>query len=101
MRASARAAHRPPAQNEEIADAHVRHHRHRTIHGIRSKALAFLFLGCVFIVNGTLWNLFVAWSAARATMSVIRSSRGALWLNRVIGATFILLGVRLATQYET
>jgi threonine/homoserine/homoserine lactone efflux protein len=69
--------------------------------GASNKALAFLFLGCVFIVNGTLWNLFVAWSAARATASVIRSSRGALWLNRIIGATFIWLGVRLATQYET
>jgi threonine/homoserine/homoserine lactone efflux protein len=61
-----------------------------------SKALAFVFLGCVFNVNGTLWNLFVAWSAARV-MRFDRSRRFALWLNRAVGVLFIYLGVRLVT----
>jgi threonine/homoserine/homoserine lactone efflux protein len=69
--------------------------------GASNKALAFLFLGCVFIFNGTLWNLFVAWSAARAARSVNRSGRWARWLNRAIGATFIYLGIRLALRYES
>src|SRR5256885_16812974 len=33
--------------------------------GAPTKPLAFLFLGLVFIFNGTLWNLLVASSAAR------------------------------------
>ena len=59
-----------------------------------SKPLAFLFLGAIFNVNGTLWNLFVAWGAAR--MSHVLEGRPAAWLSRCIGAFFIYLGVRLA-----
>ena len=57
-----------------------------------SKPLAFLFLGLVFIFNGTLWNLLVAWSASR----LMTSGRVALWLNRVVGAIFVYTGIRLA-----
>jgi len=60
-----------------------------------NKALAFIFLGTVFDINGTLWNLFVAWFAARASARVDRS-RLTLWFNRCIGSFFIYLGVRLA-----
>lgn len=59
------------------------------------KALAFLFLGAVFNFNGTLWNLFVAWFAAR-TSAGLRDSRFAVWLNRCIGGFFVYLGLRLA-----
>ena len=59
-----------------------------------SKPLAFLFLGAVFNFNGTLWNLLVAWSAARFTMGIERS-RLAVWFNRCIGGLFVYLGVRL------
>jgi threonine/homoserine/homoserine lactone efflux protein len=69
--------------------------------GASNKALAFLFLGCVFIFNGTLWNLFIAWSAARAARRINRSGRLVLWLNRAIGAMFIYLGIRLAIKYES
>jgi threonine/homoserine/homoserine lactone efflux protein len=61
------------------------------------KALAFLFLGCVFNFNATLWNLFVAWSAARIAGSVKDSRAVRMWLNRSIGGVFVYLGVRLAT----
>lgn len=69
--------------------------------GASNKALAFLFLGFVFIFNGTLWNLFVAWSAARAARSINRFGHCAHWLNRVVGVTFICLGIRLAIKYES
>lgn len=59
------------------------------------KALAFLALGLVFNFNGTLWNLFVAWFAARSTAG-LRSSRIVLWLNRCVGGFFVYLGLRLA-----
>jgi threonine/homoserine/homoserine lactone efflux protein len=59
------------------------------------KALAFVFLGAIYNFNGTLWNLFVAWSAAKASGKL--RNRGALaWMNRCIGGLFVLLGIRLA-----
>lgn len=65
------------------------------------KTAAFLFLGLIFNVNGTLWNLFVAWSAARVSNRLRRSARITLWLNRTIGALLVYLGVRLATSQES
>lgn len=60
-----------------------------------SKPLALLFLGAVFNLNGTLWNLFVAWFAARMTAG-LKHSRLAEWFNFCIGGFFVYLGVRLA-----
>jgi threonine/homoserine/homoserine lactone efflux protein len=65
-----------------------------------SKILALLFLGLVFNVNGTLWNLFVAWSSARVGRAVLRRGRAALWFNRSVGALFVYLGARLALSKE-
>jgi threonine/homoserine/homoserine lactone efflux protein len=65
-----------------------------------SKPLAFLFLGTVFNLNGTLWNLIVAWSASRVSGSLRRSARVAQWINRCLGAIFIYLGLRLAFGRE-
>ena len=61
-----------------------------------SKALAFLLLGAIFNVNGTLWNLLVAWLAARAAGSLRRSVAMSRWFNRCVGAVFVYLGIRLA-----
>ena len=60
-----------------------------------SKPLAFLFLGAIFTLNGTLWNLLVAWSAARIGSGFDRT-RLAVWLNRCIGGVFVYLGIRIA-----
>jgi len=60
-----------------------------------NKALAFIFLGCIFNVNGTLWCLFLAWSAARVG-ALGAGRRDVTWLNRGVGALFILLGLRFA-----
>lgn len=64
-----------------------------------SKAVAFLFLGAVFNVNGMLWCHLLAWSSAVAGAR----ARGlgwaralGRWLNRGIGALFLAFGVRLA-----
>jgi threonine/homoserine/homoserine lactone efflux protein len=59
------------------------------------KWLAFLFLGTLFNVTGTLWNMLVAWLAARAS-SALRQSASVVWLNRSLGALFVFLGIRLA-----
>jgi threonine/homoserine/homoserine lactone efflux protein len=60
------------------------------------KAFAFVLLGVIFNVNGTLWNLFLAWSAAGLGRRLEAGSRTAVWLNRVLGGLFVGLGVRLA-----
>jgi threonine/homoserine/homoserine lactone efflux protein len=60
-----------------------------------SKPLAFLFLGAIFNLNGTLWNLLVAWSAAHLGAGFHRT-RPAVWLNRCIGGVFVYLGIRIA-----
>lgn len=62
----------------------------------RGQGWAFLLLGVVFTVNGTLFNLAVAWIAARARNHVGRMQRVALWVRRVTGLVFVGLGLRLA-----
>ena len=44
---------------------------------------------------GTVWNLIVAWFAAR-TIGGFKNTRFAAWLNGCIGTVFVYLGVRLA-----
>jgi threonine/homoserine/homoserine lactone efflux protein len=60
-----------------------------------NKTLAFLFLGVVFNVNGTLWNLLVATVASRASGRMAPAVR--TWLNRTLGGALVVIGARLAT----
>ena len=64
--------------------------------GTPDKVTAFLFLGLVFNVNGTLWNLLVARIAATAGRRIRLAGRAARWLRRTVGGAFIALGVKLA-----
>ncbi|MEW6559035.1 MAG: LysE family translocator [Pseudomonadota bacterium] len=60
---------------------------------------AFLLLGVVFTVNGTLFNLGVAWATARMRRRMAgmgRMQRLALWVRRLTGLVFVGLGLRLA-----
>jgi threonine/homoserine/homoserine lactone efflux protein len=64
--------------------------------GSTHRTLAFLSLGLVFVLSGTIWCLGVAWFAAAASRQ-FRERRGARkWLNRASGGLFIGLGVRVA-----
>jgi threonine/homoserine/homoserine lactone efflux protein len=65
-----------------------------------TKVVSFLFLGLLFNVNGTLWNLFVAWSSARVGRVLMRSRAASTWFNRGVGALFVYLGARLALARE-
>ncbi len=65
-----------------------------------SKPLAFLFLGAIFDINGTIWNLFVAWSTARISRRFAAAERFKLWFNRCVGALFVFIGIRLALTHE-
>lgn len=59
------------------------------------KTLAFLLLGLIFVINGTLWCLGVAAFAAGAAARIRTSGRALLWINRVLGRLFVYLGFRV------
>ncbi|MDR3045600.1 MAG: LysE family translocator [Desulfovibrio sp.] len=67
--------------------------------GTPASPVAFLVLGCIFTVNGTLVNLLVAWGAARLGgifQTGALAGRFARWGDRCLGALFLFLGIRLA-----
>ncbi len=69
----------------QFVDAHGAH-----------QGLAFLLLGIVFTVNGTLFNLAVAAAAAHTGRRLSQVRVLALWVRRTAGLVFVALGVRLA-----
>ena len=65
-------------------------------HAGGAQGWAFLLLGVVFDVNGTLFNLGVAWLAARTGARIGRAQALGAWLRRTTGLVFVGLGLRLA-----
>ena len=63
-----------------------------------SPVLSFVFLGAVFIFNGTLWCLILVWIASSISRSLRQHRSSGLVLKRVTGAIFVGLGIRLATR---
>lgn len=61
-----------------------------------AKPVAFLVLGVIFTVNGTLVNMGWAWAAARVSSLFNGGGRYSTWLKRMAGTLFIGLGIRLA-----
>lgn len=59
-------------------------------------ALAFLFLGCLFNINGTIVNIIIAVCSARLAAKARRTGPIPRILNGCVGALFVWLGVRLA-----
>ena len=63
-----------------------------------SRVLAFLFLGAIFIVNGTLWCLVLVWGASAVSARLRRHGARSAIVKRATGAVFVGLGVRLAVS---
>lgn len=63
-----------------------------------SRVLTLLFLGLVFVVNGTLWCLALVWGASALSERLHARPASGAWLKRLAGAAFIGLGVRLAVS---
>lgn len=63
-----------------------------------SRVLAFLFLGAVFIFNGTLWCFGLVWAAGTIGQRLQRRPSSGRFLKRAAGALFIGLGFRLAVS---
>jgi threonine/homoserine/homoserine lactone efflux protein len=64
------------------------------------KTLAFLVLGCVFVIMSTIWNSGVAWIAGTVTRRIGQKPSLRRWIDRVVGSAFIGLGIRLATAHR-
>ena len=67
--------------------------------GASHKALAFVALGTVFVINATAVHLALAWGVARLRSGLCDKpglQRVGIWLNRSVGALFITFGLRLA-----
>jgi RhtB (resistance to homoserine/threonine) family protein len=64
------------------------------------KTLAFLALGCVFVVISTFWNTMVAWIAGSVTQKFSGKPSVKVWLDRVVGSAFVGLGIKLATSHR-
>ena len=63
-----------------------------------SHVLSFLFLGGLFIFNGTLWCVILVWIASSFSRSLRQHRLSGLVLKRATGAIFVGLGVRLAAS---
>jgi threonine/homoserine/homoserine lactone efflux protein len=61
-----------------------------------SRIVAFLFLGSVFVFNGTLWCLVLVLGASALSGRLRRHAAGARRLRQATGAVFVGLGARLA-----
>ena len=57
---------------------------------------AFLFLGAVFVFNGTLWCLYLVLGASALSGRLRRNASGARRLRQATGVVFVGLGARLA-----
>ena len=66
--------------------------------GAAGQAWAFLVLGLLFNLGGTLVNIVAALLSAAISRRLAAHGPGplALWLQRVVGALFVGLGIRLA-----
>lgn len=64
--------------------------------GIGSRIASFLFLGAVFIFNGTLWCLVLVGGASAMSQRFRESSSMGLLVRRATGVLFVGLGARLA-----
>jgi threonine/homoserine/homoserine lactone efflux protein len=63
-----------------------------------SHVLPFLFLGSLFIFNGTLWCLVLVWGASAASRRLREHRASGAIMKRATGAAFVGLGVRLAVS---
>jgi threonine/homoserine/homoserine lactone efflux protein len=65
-----------------------------------SKPLTLLFLGLIFDVNGTAWNLIVAWSTARLSGRLSGAAAFKKWFDRSVGSLFVCIGIKLALSSD-
>ncbi|SIO95912.1 LysE family translocator [Vibrio spartinae] len=70
-------------------------------HDAPSKALAFIFLGVVFNVNGMVWCHFLAWSSSTLSVKIKHNKLITHALNKLTGSLFIGFGLKLALSKQS
>jgi threonine/homoserine/homoserine lactone efflux protein len=68
--------------------------------GSTHKVAAFLALGFTFMALGVVWCVVLAVAAAKLRGAILRRPSMAALLNKIAGAMFIALGLRLATARQ-
>lgn len=66
-----------------------------------NKAMAFIVLGLIFIVNGMIWCHFLAWSSSVASVKIKQNEIVTKWLSRTAGGLFAYFGIRLAFSEQS
>jgi RhtB (resistance to homoserine/threonine) family protein len=61
-------------------------------------ALSFLILGLTFDITGTLWLMLLAAFSSKMTTKIKENYHIKTWIDRVAGAMFIFLGIKLALE---
>jgi threonine/homoserine/homoserine lactone efflux protein len=61
-----------------------------------SRVVTMLFLGLVFLFNGTLWCLLLVWGASFVSQRISARERAFGRVRKATGALFVALGLRLA-----
>lgn len=64
------------------------------VKGSAENPLPFLILGLTFIVIGTIWSLFLVVASSYISSS-LRTSKFSMYLNKISGAIFIILGLNI------
>ncbi len=63
-----------------------------------TRVLAFLFLGAVFIFNGTVWCLVLVGSASAMSRRLRENASSGILMKRAAGVVFVGLGAKLAVS---
>lgn len=61
-----------------------------------NSTLSFIILGLTFVVTGSIWCLVLALASATLSEKIKQNYRVKMWLDRLTGVVFVILGVRLA-----
>lgn len=61
-----------------------------------NSTLSFLILGLTFVTTGTIWCLILALFSSWLSEKIKGNFRVKIWLDKVTGSVFILLGIKLA-----
>ncbi|VEP14191.1 Uncharacterized membrane protein YrhP [Hyella patelloides LEGE 07179] len=64
----------------------------------RDRVFSLFFLGCLFVITGTLWFIIVALLSAKVSQVVRSKARLINIANKITGIIFIGLGIKLATE---
>lgn len=65
-----------------------------------NKALAFIFLGLVFNINGMLWCHFLAWTSSSVSKKIKQNHLVTKVLTQFTGVLFVYFGIKLALSQQ-